>query len=123
MRHRSKPSKQPVKFLDSQDNRFVADIGRCFESLGLEALEPKAEAVALPVQNFQTVARFVEKDEEHGVEHGDLNVQFNQRGEPINGLSEVDRLGVEIDFFDFCIGSHHGELAPEGIGSTASGIS
>ncbi|MCD5997105.1 hypothetical protein KDX38_26415, partial [Pseudomonas sp. CDFA 602] len=32
----------------------------------------------------------------------------------VDGLSEVDRLGIQIHFFDFCIGSHHGERAPEG---------
>lgn len=37
----------PIEFLDGQDNRLVRDIGRCFESLGFEALEPKAQAVAL----------------------------------------------------------------------------
>lgn len=28
-------------------------------------------------------------------------------------FSEVDWLGVEIGFFDFCVGSHHEVLAPE----------
>jgi hypothetical protein len=48
--------------------------------------------------------------------------QLDQRSEAINGLSEVHRLGVEIDFFDFGVGSHHGELVPEGIRSPASCI-
>jgi hypothetical protein len=26
---------------------------------------------------------------------------------------QVDGLGVEIDFFDFCVGTHHEVLAPE----------
>jgi len=30
-----------------------------------------------------------------------------------NGFSEVDGLGVEIDFFDFYVGTHHEVLAPE----------
>jgi hypothetical protein len=33
--------------------------------------------------------------------------------EAIDGLSEVDRLGVEIGFFDFCVGTHHEVRAPE----------
>ncbi|MDU8490825.1 hypothetical protein RYA07_20860, partial [Pseudomonas syringae pv. actinidiae] len=31
----------------------------------------------------------------------------------VDGLSKVHRLGVEVHFFDFGVGSHHGELAPE----------
>ncbi|WP_223114548.1 hypothetical protein, partial [Pseudomonas syringae] len=30
-----------------------------------------------------------------------------------DGFSEVDGLGVQIHFFDFCIGTHHGWRAPE----------
>src|SRR5438046_527069 len=30
-----------------------------------------------------------------------------------DGFSEVDGLGVEIDFFDFCVRTHHEVLAPE----------
>jgi hypothetical protein len=37
----------PVEFLDGQDNGFVCYIGRWFGTLGLQALEPEAEAVAL----------------------------------------------------------------------------
>ncbi|ROM97114.1 hypothetical protein BK658_12810 [Pseudomonas brassicacearum] len=40
-------------------------------------------------------------------------VPLDQRSEAINGFSEVDGLGVKIDFFDFCIGMHHEVLAPE----------
>ncbi|WP_432760548.1 TonB-dependent receptor domain-containing protein [Pseudomonas arabinosi] len=82
-------------------------------SLGFLALEPKAEAVAFPVQNLHPVARLVEENEKYGVEHGDLDIQLDQRSQTINGFSEVDRFGIEIHFFDFGVGSHHGELAPE----------
>jgi hypothetical protein len=40
----------------------------------------------------------------------------------IKGFSEDHWPGVEINFFDFSVGSHHELLAPEGIGSTAPGI-
>ena len=39
----------PVEFLDAQNDRLVGGVRRCFESFGLEALEPKAKAVALPI--------------------------------------------------------------------------
>jgi len=76
----------------------------------------------VPLLPKPPVARLVEKDEQHGIEHRHFYVQLDQRREAINGLSEVHGLGVEIDFFDFGVGTHHGELAPEVIGSTASGI-
>ena len=86
---------------------------RCFEALRLQPLEPKAKAVALPIQNLHSVSRFVEEHEKHRIEHRDLDVQFDQRSEAINGFSEVGGLGVEIDFFDFGVGTHHEVRAPE----------
>ena len=73
--------------------------------------------------NIHAVSGLVEESEKHRVEHGDLDIQFDQRSQAINGFSKVHGFGVKIDFFDFGIGSHHDGLAPEGIGRTASGIS
>lgn len=108
-----KAVEHPIELLDSQDNCFVSHIGRCFETLRLQALEPKAEAVALPVQDLHAVAWLVEEDEKHGVEHRDLNVQLDQGCQTVDGFSEIDGLGVQIRFFDFCIGTHHVWVAPE----------
>jgi len=75
-----KTVEQPVQLLDAEDNRLVRGIGRRFEALGLQAFEPKAEAVALPVQDLHAVAGFVEKDEKHRIEHGHFYIQFDQCG-------------------------------------------
>lgn len=45
-------------------------------------------------KDLNAVARFVEKDEEHRVKHGHLDIQFDQRGQAIDGFPEVDGLGV-----------------------------
>jgi hypothetical protein len=42
-----------------------------------------------------------------------LRSQYDQRGEAIDGFSEVDGFGIEIDFFDFGVGTHHEVLALE----------
>ena len=55
----------------------------------------------------------IQKDEEHRVEHGHLDVQFDQGGQAVDGFSKVDGLGVEVDFFHFGVGAHHGGRAPE----------
>lgn len=47
------------------------------------------------------------------IEHCHLDIQFDQRGQAIDGLSKVDRFWIEVDFFDFGVGSHHGRRAPE----------
>lgn len=60
--------------------------------------------------------RLVEENEKHGVEYRDLDIQLDQCGQAINGFSKVDGLGVEIDFFDFGVGSYHDGLATEGAG-------
>ena len=48
-----------------------------------------------------------------GQQHRDLDVQFDQGGKAVDGFSEVDGFGVQIDFFDFCVGTHHEVQAPE----------
>ncbi|WP_423242179.1 hypothetical protein, partial [Pseudomonas viridiflava] len=118
-----KTVEQPVQFLNVQDNCLVRHVRQCFKTLGLQALEPKAEAVALPVQYFHSVARLVEENEKYRVEHGNRDIQFDQRSQAVDGFSKVHRFGVEVHFFDFGVGSHHGARAPESIGSPASGIS
>ena len=50
-----KTVEQPVQFLNRQHDGFVGGIGRGFETLGLQALEPKAEAVALPIEDFHPI--------------------------------------------------------------------
>ncbi len=61
-----KTVEQPVQFLNRQHDGFVCLIGRCFETLGLQALEPKAEAVALPVKDFHPVTRAIQKTKSTG---------------------------------------------------------
>jgi hypothetical protein len=56
--------------------------------------------------------RSVEEDEKHGVEHRHFDVQLDQSREAIDGFSKIHGLGVEVDFFDFDVGSHHDGLAP-----------
>ena len=103
----------PVELLEGQDNRFVRHVRLCFEALGLQALKPKAEAVGISVQDLHTVAWLVEEDEKHWVKDGDFDIKFDQGRETVDGLSRVDGLGVQINFFDFCVGTHHGEWATE----------
>src|SRR5690606_10562179 len=84
------------------------------ETLGLQPLEPQAEAVALPVEDFHLVAGAVEEHEQHRVEHFHLDIQRDQGGEAVDGFTEVDRLGVEVDLLDLGVGTHHGWRAPIG---------
>jgi hypothetical protein len=108
-----KTVEQPVQLLDAQHDGFVGGLRLCFKSLGFQALEPKAEAVALPIKYFHSVTVAIQKDEKHRVEHGDFDIQLDQSGQPVDGFSEVHGLGVEVQFFDFGVGSHHELLAPE----------
>lgn len=93
-----KTIQQPIQFLHAQNNRFVSRIGRCFETFGLQTLEPKAKAVALPIKDFHSITGAIQKNEKHGVEHGDLDIQLHQGCEAVDGFSEVDGFGVTIDF-------------------------
>ncbi len=84
------------QFLGRQHNGLIRLIGRRFETLGLQTLELKAEAIALPVKDFHPVTVAIQKNKKHGVEHGDFDVQLNQRSKAVDGLSEAHRLGVEV---------------------------
>lgn len=44
-----------IQLLSRQANGFVAGFGQCFEPFGFEALEPKAKAVALPIQYLHSI--------------------------------------------------------------------
>ena len=109
-----KAVEQPVQFLDAQHDGLVGGIGRCFKTLGLQALEPKAEAVAFPIEDFHPVTVAIQKNKKHGIEHGHFDIQLDQGGQTVDGFSEIHRLGVELYLFDFGVGSHHDVLAPEG---------
>lgn len=89
-----KTVEQPVEFLDGQDNRLVGGIGRFFESLRFQSFEPKAYAVALPIQDFHSVARLVEENEKCRVEHGNLDIQLDQSSHAVDGFSKLRRFGV-----------------------------
>jgi hypothetical protein len=65
----------------------------------------------------------IQKNKEHGVKHRDLDIQFDQRSQAINGLSKIYRLWVEVHFFNAGIGTHHGDGLLMEIGSTASAVS
>ena len=62
---------------------------------------------------FTDRTRLVEKDEKHRVEHSDFDIQLDQGGQAADGISEVDGLGIEVNFFDFGVGTHHVALALE----------
>jgi len=65
------------------------------------------------MEDLHSVTVAIQKYEKHRVECGDFNIQLDQGGETVDGFSEVDRLGVEVHFFDFGVGSHHDGRAPE----------
>src|SRR5690606_37075413 len=73
-------------------NGFIRVVRMRFESFGFEALEPKAKAVALPIQNFHPITRAIQKNKKHGDEHRHFDIQLDQGGEAVDGLSEVDRM-------------------------------
>ena len=103
-----KTIKQPIQLLDAQHNGFVGSVGRCFEPFRLETLEPKAEAVTLPVEDFHSVTVAIQKNKKDRIEYGDFDIQLDQSGQAVDGFSEIHRLGVEVHLFDFGVGSHHG---------------
>src|SRR3546814_11422409 len=72
------------------------------------ALEPKAKTVALPIEDFHSITVAIQENEQHGVKHRDLDIQFDEGGQAVDGLSKVNGLGVQINFFDFGVGTHHG---------------
>jgi hypothetical protein len=77
-----KTIQQPIQFLNRQHNGFVGEMRRCFEAFGFGALELKAKAVALPIKDFHPITGAIQKNEKHGVEHGDLDINFTRAARP-----------------------------------------
>ncbi|MNG27875.1 hypothetical protein D3C84_1130490 [compost metagenome] len=50
----------------------------------------------------------IEKDEKYGVEHGNFDIQLDQRSQAIDRLPKVDWFRVEVHFFNAGVGTHHG---------------
>jgi len=50
-----KTIQQPVQFLNGHHDGLVSDVGRGFETFRLQALKPKAKAIALPVKDFHSI--------------------------------------------------------------------
>lgn len=110
---------QPVQLVDRQFDGLVADIGLGLEALGLQALELQAEAIALPVEDHDLVTGAVDEHEQHWVKHFHLDVQCDQRGQTVDGFTEVDGLWIEVDLLHLGVGTHHGMNSGENA-STAS---
>ena len=72
-----KSVQQPVQLLGAQHDGLVGSIERCFEPFALQVLEPKTEAVELPIQDFDPVAMVIQKDEKYRVEHGNFDIQLD----------------------------------------------
>ena len=79
-----KTIQQPVQLLNGHHDGLVSDVGRCFETFGLQAPEPKAKTVALPVAYFHSITGAIQEDEEYRVEHGDFDIQFDQSGQAVD---------------------------------------
>ena len=62
-------------------------------------------------------------DIKHRIEYRHFYIQLDQRGETVYGFSKIHRRGVEIDFFDFGVGTHHELLAPEKNREHSTGVS
>jgi len=89
-----KTVEQPVQFLNRQHDGFVGSIGRGFETLELQALEPKAEAVALPIEDFHPITGAIQKNKKHRIEYRYLDIQLDQGRETVDGFSKIHGLGV-----------------------------
>jgi len=56
-----KTVEQPVQLLNRQHNDLLGRVGRCFEAHSFQALEPKTEAVVLPIQHLDPIRVLLKK--------------------------------------------------------------
>jgi hypothetical protein len=61
-----KAIEHPVEFLDGQNDSLVGGVRRCFESFGLEALEPKAEPLRSQYKIFTRLRDLLRKTKSTG---------------------------------------------------------
>ncbi|OIN07382.1 hypothetical protein BFN10_17385 [Pseudomonas extremorientalis] len=88
-----KTVEQPVQFLDAQYDGFVGDVGRGFETLGFQALEPKTEAVALPIEDFTRLRERFRKTKSTGSKTATLISSSTRAARPSMDFRKFTDLG------------------------------
>jgi hypothetical protein len=117
-----KTVEQPVQFLNRQHDGFVGGIGRGFETLGLQALEPKAEAVALPIEDFTRLRGRFRKTKSTGSNTATLISSSTRAARPSMDFRKSTGLGYRYTFSTLASGRIMTDWLQKEIRSTASDI-
>ena len=88
---------QRVQLLPSQGDRCTITLLRPVETMLLKTLVVKTEAIRLPEQNLDPVTLPIGEHKQLLAEGAELQRLFDDRGEAVDGLPEVNRCLVQVN--------------------------
>ncbi|MFJ4054592.1 hypothetical protein ACIPZC_14225, partial [Pseudomonas sp. NPDC089743] len=105
-----------VGFMEHLQRNREHSIGNQLSALNVGFMERLPYACVSDTPQYRIFTRLrglLRKTKSTGSNTATLISSFDQRGQAIDGFSKVDGLGVEVHYFDYGVGSHHGRRAPE----------
>lgn len=84
---------QPVQLVDRQFDGLVADIGLGLEALGLQAFEPRAGAIALPVEDLDPLLVRLRNTNSTGLNTSTLMSSATSAARPLMDLRKSTGFG------------------------------
>jgi len=93
-------------------NDDMLAIGRAkwsLETTSLQTLHPNSESVPVPVHELDTIATQVEEHEHSSIANIKMKIGLDDSEQPVEALSHIDGLGVQIDFDLWADSEHLGD--------------
>lgn len=84
---------QPVQLFDRQFDGLFTDIGLGLEALGLQAFEPQAGAIALPVEDLDLATGAVEEPNSTGLNTSTFMSSATRAARPLMDLRKSTGFG------------------------------
>jgi len=92
--------------ISTQDDLFHEEVSLLLRKRSISPILADGVYGAL-TEDLDLAAGAIKENEQHRVEHLHLDVQLDQGGQTVDGFTEVDGLGIEVDLLHFGVGTHH----------------
>jgi len=91
---------QPAELLQTDGSGELVGVLWPDEFVALQALLPQAEAVAMPVQRLDLVARSIGKNVQSAGKRAQAQFQLHEHRKTIYALSEINGLATQVDLIE-----------------------
>lgn len=97
---------QPAKLLQTAALGAHISLSWPGKSVSFQALLPQAKSVTVPVQRLDAVALAVGEDVQRAGKGAQAEFLLNEHAQAVDGFSEVDGFGVQVDLINGATGMH-----------------